>query len=204
MIDALVPWFGSKRTEAADIVHQLGPHRYFLDPFCGSCAVLLHKPPARTELVSDLHGDLINLAMVLASDRYDILYGKRWRVLFTEPLLVAANHYVAIPLEDTSLGVPADPHGVSHDHVERAYWYFISSWFGRNGLAGTTKARSTMCIRFTAGGGDPATRARSAVDSISAWHERLRRPTICRRDGFKLLEKVQDAPGLAVYVDPPY
>jgi DNA adenine methylase len=204
MIDAFVPWFGSKRTEAVDIVLQLGPHKFFLDPFCGSCAVLLHKPPSRTELISDLHGDLINLAMVLASNHYTDLYERLRRVLFTEPMLLEANRQVSVPLEGTLLGVPASPDTVGVEHLMRAYWYFVSSWFGRNGMAGTTKARSTMCIRFTCGGGDPATRARSAVASIPDWHERLRRPTICRRDGFKLLERVKDVAGLAIYVDPPY
>ena len=61
MINAVVPWFGSKRTLAAEIVRQLGPHRAYWEPCCASLAVLLAKPPTAHETVSDLHGDVINL-----------------------------------------------------------------------------------------------------------------------------------------------
>lgn len=56
-ITALLPWGGSKRTLAARIIHQLGPHRCYWEPFCGSMAVLLAKELATMETVNDLHGD---------------------------------------------------------------------------------------------------------------------------------------------------
>jgi site-specific DNA-cytosine methylase len=39
-IKALAPWYGSKRTLADRIVKELGPHKFYVEPFCGSCAVL--------------------------------------------------------------------------------------------------------------------------------------------------------------------
>ena len=65
-ISALAPWFGGKRTLAPAIVEELGPHTAYWEPFCGSCAVLFAKPPLAFEQINDLHGDLINLAMVFA------------------------------------------------------------------------------------------------------------------------------------------
>jgi DNA adenine methylase len=65
-ITSLVPWFGAKRTLAPRIVRELGPHRVYWEPFCGSCAVLLAKPRASMETVNELHGDLVNLARVVA------------------------------------------------------------------------------------------------------------------------------------------
>src|ERR1044072_5384193 len=35
-ISALAPWYGSKRTLAPEIVRQLGEHRAYWEPFCGS------------------------------------------------------------------------------------------------------------------------------------------------------------------------
>lgn len=64
-IKSLVPWYGSKRTLAPRIIQQFGPHATYVEPFAGSLAVLLAKPPARHEVVSDLHEDLINLLRVL-------------------------------------------------------------------------------------------------------------------------------------------
>ena len=63
-LKALAPWFGSKRGLAPTIVEQLGPHKYYIEPFCGSLAVLLAKDPTSHELACDLHGDLVNLGRV--------------------------------------------------------------------------------------------------------------------------------------------
>ncbi len=51
-ITAIAPWFGSKRTLAPEIVRRLGLHRAYCEPFCGSMAVLLAKPPCSFELVA--------------------------------------------------------------------------------------------------------------------------------------------------------
>lgn len=68
-ITAIAPWFGGKRNLAPAIVEELGPHRGYWEPFCGSLAVLLAKPRVSQETANDLHGDLINLARVLQERR---------------------------------------------------------------------------------------------------------------------------------------
>ena len=68
-IKAIAPWFGGKRTMAPDIVAQLGKHTQYFEPFCGSMAVLFGKPRSMHETVNDLHGDLINLALVLQGEK---------------------------------------------------------------------------------------------------------------------------------------
>ena len=90
--------------------------------------------------------------------------------------------------------------------LDRAYHYFIYSWFGRNGTAGTDLKRvgKSFALRFTKNGGHAATRLCSAVDSIPAWRRRLRDVTVLRKDGFELLERTEDSPGTAIYCDPPY
>jgi len=64
-ITALLPYFGGKRSMADRIVIELGDHRSYWEVFCGAMAVLLAKPPCSQETVSDLYGDLINLALVI-------------------------------------------------------------------------------------------------------------------------------------------
>jgi DNA adenine methylase len=38
-IKAIAPWFGGKRTLAPRITAELGAHRAYWEPFCGSMAV---------------------------------------------------------------------------------------------------------------------------------------------------------------------
>lgn len=191
-ITALAPWFGSKRGMAPIIVEQLGPHRCYWEPFCGSMAVLLAKPAATMETVNDLHDDLINLANVV-KDRVTgpILYRRLRRTLAHVALLEAARER----LQSTPL---------SPDRLNRAEDYFIVSWLARSGYAGTSSANQNVARRFTANGGQAATRFRSAVNSIPQWSRRMANVLILQECGIGLLEKIADEPGTAIYVDSPY
>src|SRR5690349_21732835 len=94
-ITALAPWFGAKRNLAPAIAEEIGPHRVYWEPFCGSMAVLLAKPPASMETVNDLHGDLINLARVIKHEQLGPrLYRQLRRSLFDEQLLEDAREYL--------------------------------------------------------------------------------------------------------------
>jgi len=197
-VKALAPWFGGKRNLAAWIVAELGEHTCYWEPFCGSMAVLLAKQAVTMETVNDLHGDLVNLAEVIR-DPCDgpILYRRLRRTLMDEAVFKTCDSMVR---EQERLGVQMDT-----DRVSRAYCYFDASWLGRSGCAGQSAAKKgTYCVRFTKNGGHAAKRFRSAVDSIPAWRRRLRNVTILSRDGFGLLERIEDAEGTAIYVDPPY
>ncbi len=197
-IKAIAPWFGAKRRLAPEIVRELGKHRVYWEPFCGSMAVLLAKPPCGgNETVNDLHGDLINLARVIQHDRLGPqLYRRLRRTLINE------TFYHEATARHRDRGYLGD---VAPD-VEAAYDYFIHVWLGRNGVAGQrhSKAGGTFCVRFTGNGGPPAVRWSSVVRSIPAWKRRMREVFILCRDAFELLERIDDAPGTAIYVDPPY
>jgi DNA adenine methylase len=194
-ITALAPWFGSKRTLAPEIVRELGPHRVYWEPFCGSMSVLLVKPSCVMETVNDLHGDLINLARVIQDQRAGpMLYRRLRRTLIHERLHVEAaeRHRARGYLGDSEIDVDA------------AYDYFLCAWLGRNGVAGTQSYNQGFCVRFTANGGHAAKRWVSVVDSIPAWRRRLANVTILCRDAFELLERIDDRVGTALYIDSPY
>lgn len=191
-ITAIAPWFGGKRTLASTIVEELGPHRAYFEPFCGSLAVLLAKPPAAIETVNDLHGDLTNLAAVLCSERTaEKLYGRLVHTLCSEDLYKRTCAWVAAAPDYA-------------DDVFRAYCFFVMSWMGRNGVSGTVRTNFAMAVRWTPGGGAGGKRFASAVDSIPAWHRRLRVVTILNRDAFDIIPNIDDVEGVAIYVDPPY
>jgi DNA adenine methylase len=195
-ITALAPWFGSKRSMAPEIVEQLGPHRCYWEPFCGSMAVLLAKPEVSQETVNDLHGDLINLGRCIQHPQHGPwLYRQLRRALVHETAFQDAAEQVKRPGSLTESDI-LDP--------QRAYWFFYASWMGRNGVIGTKEWNNNFCTRYTMNGGIQGTRFASAVDSIPAWRRRMREVTILRKDGFALLEKIEDQDGVAIYADPPY
>lgn len=199
-ITAIAPWFGSKRSMASTIVTQLGKHSAYWEVFCGSCAVLFRKPSSTQETVCDLHGELINLAMVLASDRAIQLYELCARTLYSDVVYKACrNHFNRI---ETS--PPRTPDDVTDDDVSNAWLYMVMSWMGRNGTSGTARTNYQMAVRWTPNGGSGPTRWKNAVESIPEWHQRLRNVCILRANAFDVLSKIDDSPKVAIYADPPY
>lgn len=197
-IKALAPWFGAKRNLAPQIIQLLGKHRVYWEPFCGSMAVLLSKPPCVMETVCDLHGDLINLARVVQLEETALkLYSKLARTLMSEQLHKEAAERIKKIDYDYLVSM------LSPD-VERAYDYCLCAWLGRNGVAGTCSYNQGFCVRFTSNGGHAAKRWRSVIESIPAWHYRLLNVTILSRDAFEILPRIEDKAGTAIYVDPPY
>lgn len=210
-LTSIAPWFGGKRTLAPEIIAELGPHKQYFEPFCGSMAVLLHKPQTAKETVNDLHGGLICLARVLACElQAECLYTRLQRTLFCESLLESAQQFLeACPdppwrLRDDSVGESPQFFRADANMLEYAYWYFVVSWMSRNGTAGTERLIYQPAVRWGMGGGSPTIRWRSAVESIPAWHQRLRNVVILRRDAFSIIPKFEDEPHTAIYCDPPY
>jgi DNA adenine methylase len=190
-ITSIAPWFGGKRRMAPLIVQQLGQHKQYFEPFCGSMAVLFAKTKSMHETVNDLHQDLVNLAKVLQEKETAVdLYERLQRTLFNEGLLREAERILAADRWEFP--------------VERAYWYFLASWMGRNGVAGTAATDYQMAVRWTAGGGTPTVRFRSCTESVPEWHERLQNVVILCRDAFEVIPRFDDAGHVAIYVDPPY
>lgn len=194
-IGALAPWFGAKRTLAPTIIEELGKHRAYWEPFCGSMAVLLAKEPASMETVNDLHDDLVNVARVI-QDRTlgPMLFRRLRRVLNSQLEFFDARAEV----------LSAADYSTDADRVDRAYSYFVCSWQGMNGVAGTANCNMGFARRFSKNGGHGAKRFAGAVESIPAWRRRLRAVSILSADGIELCEKIEDADGVVIYADPPY
>ncbi len=198
-VKGLAPWYGSKRVLAPKIIAELGEHSAYWEPFCGSMSVLFAKHVCPMETVNDLHRDLINLARVMASDHYIKLAERLNRTLMADELFLEAKQHLDVELEPAPS--IAD---ITQEHVWRAYWYFIASWQGRNGVGGTLASNITVATRYTSQGGSGGFRWQSAVDSVPAWHERLRAVHIKNMDGFGMLRRIEDSGRSAIYIDPPY
>lgn len=195
-IGSLAPWFGAKRTLAPAIVAELGPHSVYWEIFCGSMAVILSKPPCKTEIVNDLHSDLVNLARCVRDPGLGPeLYRRLRRTLCCETTFRAA---IAAIREHPA----PDPRG--RPDVDRAFDYFVASWQGMNGVAGVASSSTGFARRFSSLGGDSGKRWAGVVDSIPAWRRRLRQVQILSSDAIDLASRIEDREGTVIYADPPY
>ncbi len=193
-IKGLAPWFGSKRNLAPAIVDLIGKHNAYWEPFCGSMAVLLRKPPCGLETVNDLNGDLINLARVIQNkDLAFQLYDKLCRTLYCEQLFEESKQrWISNDGADNA----TDP--------DKAYDFFVASWMGINGVSGTMRCNYAFALRWCIGGGQGAIRWTNVVNSLPAWHKRLQNVVIVHKDALWLLENIADEKGTVIYIDPPY
>ena len=81
------PYFGGKRTVAADVWARLGNPTQYIEPFCGSAAVLLAAPkPASLEVICDASGFIANF----------------WRAVKNQPAAVA--EWADYPVSHIDLG----------------------------------------------------------------------------------------------------
>jgi DNA adenine methylase len=194
-IKSIAPWYGGKRKLAPRIVEIIGEHKTYWEPFCGSMAVLMAKPPCEMETVNDLHGDLINLARVIQDkEKAYELYEKLSRTLYAEEMFEDSK--------ERWTSVPGDPDGWLS--LERAYDFFVASWMGLNGVSGTERYNYQFALRWCRGGGQGARRWQNVVKSMPAWHKRLQNVVILHRDAFEILANIKDDVDTVIYCDPPY
>jgi len=190
----LAPWFGGKATLAPKIVTQLGDHKVFIETFCGSMAVLFAKPRCRIEIVNDLHSDIINLSRIVQDNQlHKILVKRLEKTLYHED----AYREASSKIKETFIAK-------YQPSIDRAYWYFVVSWMGRGGVAGSKGAESSGFRLVWDSKSGNLLKFRSAIDSISQWHDRLRHAAITRRDAFSVIERARDDEECSIYVDPPY
>lgn len=106
-------YFGGKTRLAPQIAALLPPHEHYVEPFAGSLAVLLAKPPSAMETVNDLDGDIVNF----------------WRVLRERPLELERACFLTphARAEHQAAFIPAD------DNLERARRLWVLLTQGRSG-----------------------------------------------------------------------
>lgn len=211
-ISALLPWFGGKRTMAPRIARECcredgRPPKSFWELCCGSMAVSLAMPRCSHHYVVDMHDDLINLARIIQDPRSGPEFYRRLRrVLNHETLFHEAKEALAAD-DRTKLqafGLFESAPISQLEPINRAILFFVVSWQGRNGVAGTERVNYQPAVRWTSGGGHGAIRFAGAVETVPAFRRRMRDWTILQRDVFDVLAKIDDQDGTTIYIDPPY
>lgn len=103
-----VAYYGGKMTIADRLVSFLPVHEHYVEPYCGSCAVLLAKPKSRMETVNDIDGRLMGF----------------WRILRDRP----ADLSRVIDLTPHSRAGLAEAYEVADDELEdaRRVWVLLT------------------------------------------------------------------------------
>jgi len=179
-----MPYFGGKITLAPRIAALLPEHRHYVEPFCGSLAVLLAKPPSPHETVNDLDGELMTFWRVLRDRPTDLE-----RVCALTPHS-RAEHQAAYELTD----------GPDDLEVARRVWVQLTQ--GRAGTRRRTGWRHHVAPHVS------STSLPGYLDGyvarIAAAAERLHRVSLESMPALDLIGKYGAHPGVLLYVDPPY
>jgi len=65
MSNPVIPWIGGKRRLAKHLLPLFPEHRCYVELFCGAAALFFMKDPAKSEVVNDINGELVNLYRVI-------------------------------------------------------------------------------------------------------------------------------------------
>lgn len=179
-----VPYFGGKLRLADQLVRLMPPHAHYVEPFCGSLAVLLAKPPAAHETVNDLDGDLMNF----------------WRVLREQPEELA-RVCALTPHSRAEHAACREYAGPDLDPVERARRLWTRLAQGRGGVL------SSGWRHYQ----DPSGSSASMPDYLAGYvrrvapaAERLAGVTLECRPALDVIADFGRHPRVLLYVDPPY
>lgn len=176
-------YFGGKTRLAPKIAALLPPHRHYVEPYCGSLAVLLAKDPAPHETVNDLDGALVTFWRVLR-ERPEQLE----RVCALTPH-ARAEHAASYNLHDQP------------DDLELARRVWIQLTQGR---AGTRRQTGWRHYVKPAGNTSMPDYLDGYVGRMAAGAARLHQVSLECAPALELIAKYGAEPEALLYVDPPY
>jgi DNA adenine methylase len=180
----ILRYAGGKHRLAPWIVAQMPPHKAYVEPFCGSCAVLFAKRPVGHELINDRNGDLVNLFRVVR-DQPEALCARLSLTPYAREEFRASH---AIPVD-------ADP-------VERARLFLVRVWMAHGGKIGTAAGWRMWRIARKPSDSMPAVWD-ALPERVWAVVGRLKEVHIEDRDFREILPMYRRAEAL-IYADPPY
>ncbi len=176
-------YFGGKGTLGPAIAGLLPAHEHYVEPYCGSLAVLLAKRSSAHETVNDLDGALMTF----------------WRVLRDRPGDLE-RACALTPHSRAEFAAARDLDGVGELEVARRVWVTLTQ--GRAARL-TRSGWRHYCAPSNSGVGMPGYLA-GYVARIGPAAERLRAVSLECRPALDVIRKYGAVPGVLLYVDPPY
>lgn len=180
-----VPYFGSKAKLADRLVQLMPAHSHYVEPFCGSLAVLFAKPPSDHETVNDADRKLMTF----------------WRMLRERPDDVA-RVCALTPHSRAEYDLAVEREGDDLDDLELARLVFV-----RLSQSRTARLVRTGWRHYVNPAGSTVSMPgylRGYVDRMAACVERLQRVSLECRPALDLIRKYGAERDVLLYVDPPY
>ena len=181
-------WYGGKFSHLDWLLPLLPGAHHYCEPFGGSGAVLLNRPPSPVETYNDLDGEVVNFFRVLREQRDELI-----SMIGLTPFS-REEYYLAISGQDDEI-----------TPLERARRFFIRARQARTGLAQTaTLGRWANCKNTSrAGMSGVVSRWLGSVESLPEIALRLLRVQIENRPATDVI-RLYDDHGTLFYCDPPY
>lgn len=175
----LIPWIGGKRRLAKDILPRFPEHTCYVEPFCGAAALLFLKEPSKSEVINDVHSDLVCLYRVVQHHLDEFMRQFRWAL---------ASRQIYTWLKDAHTDTLTD--------IQRAARFFFLMKMGFGGKVdsqtfgtGTTGKARLNLLRLE--------------EDLSAVHLRLHQVFIEHLDWQECMARY-DRKHTLFYCDPPY
>lgn len=178
------PYFGAKQRLAGWIAGLLPDHQLYVEPYCGSAAVLMAKHRARTEVLNDLDANVVTFFRVLRDRTPELL-----RAVRLTPY--ARDEFQAAQLDGEL------------DDLERARRFFVRTTQSFNAAGAGPEQQASWSNGLREGDAPQAVAVTRLVDRLVEIADRLRTVVIDNRDALQTIARY-DRPGTVMYLDPPY
>lgn len=180
-------WYGGKYSHLDWLLPCLPACHHYCEPFGGSGAVLLNRPPSPVETYNDLDGEVVNFFRVLRENQDELI-----------------RQIALTPFSREEFAIACEP-GDSITDMERARLFYVRARQVRTGLAQTaTLGRWANCKNTSRSGmSGVISRWMGGVAQLEDIANRLLRVQIENRPAIELI-KLYDDPHTLFYCDPPY
>ena len=174
-------YLGGKTKITPWLLEHFPAHSIYIEPFCGSAAVLLSKAPAPVEIINDLNAEVVNFFRVLRHPRL----AKKLADLCALTPFAEAEFAAACNLT----------HGTP---LERARAFLFRTHANFHPDLSKQSFRISACPAHVY-----AAEWHNVPARLAPTAQRLKNVTVANRDFADLLPRY-DKPGAFIYADPPY
>ncbi len=180
-------WYGGKFSHLDWLLPLLPECHHYCEPFAGSAAVLLNRPPSSIETYNDLDGEVVNF--------FKILRTQKDRLIKSIALTPFSREEFASACEINPRLSP----------LERARRFYIRARQVRTGLAQTASIGRWANCKNTSRAGMSGVISRwfGGIEALAAIADRLLRVQIENRPATDVI-RLYASPKTLFYCDPPY
>ena len=175
----IIPWIGGKRRLAKRIIPMFPEHGCYVEPFCGAAAIYFMKDQAKTEVLNDINGELVNLYRVVKHHLEEFVREFKWALTSRQMF-----KWLQITPEETLTD------------IQRAARFF---YLQKNAFGGKVSGQTFGTATTSA----PRLNLLRLEEDLSLAHLRLSQTFIEHLAWDKCITK-HDRPHTLFYCDPPY